>query len=368
MRYSIPLSYNAIDAQKVAEVFARYEGETHKQLITDFEAELAKFTGASYAVALNSGTSAIHLALKVLGVAAGDYVLAPTFTYVATINPVLYLGAVPVLVDSENETGNMDPELLEKAIRSCIDKKQVPKAIIVVHTYGMPARMDSLLNIANRYEIPMLEDAAESLGSTFENKLTGTLAPIGIYSFNSNKIATTFGGGAVVTSNEAWASRIRFLASQSRENQPHYEHKEVGYNYQMGPLSAAYGLLSLSSIGNEIDRRRAIFHKYRTALSDFLFFDAEPPHVRSNRWLSGCRFNNPEQRNLVFESLDREGIESRLFWKPMHRQPLFNNCTAFLSGCSDRLFETGLCLPSGSSLSADEIGHVINNIHNILSI
>lgn len=369
MRYSIPLSYNPIDAQKVAEVFARYKDEPHKKLITDFEAELAKFTGAPYTVALNSGTSAIHLALKVLGVGAGDYVLTPTFTYVATINPVLYLGAVPVLVDSENETGNMDPELLEMAIRSCSEKKkQLPKAIIVVHTYGMPARMDNILNIASHYEIPVLEDAAESLGSTFENKLTGTLAPIGIYSFNSNKIATTFGGGAVVTSNEAWASRIRFLASQSRENQPHYEHKEIGYNYQMGPLSAAYGLLSLSSLENEIDRRRAIFNEYKTALSGFLFFDDEPSHVRSNRWLSGCRFNTPEQRDLVFESLNRKGIETRLFWKPMHRQPLFNNCTAFLSGCSDRLFQTGLCLPSGTSLSAHEIGHVIYNIRTILSI
>lgn len=366
MRYSTPLSYNSIDVARLTEVLNRYTGVHHNQLITDFESALSQATGSPFVVALNSGTASIHLALKVLGVNSGDYVIVPTFTYVATINPILYLGAIPVLIDSEAETWNMDPELLEKAIRDLKSSGKVPKAIIVVHTYGMPAKMNQILSLAEEHGIPVLEDAAESLGSTYHQQMTGTLASIGILSFNTNKLVTTFGGGAVLTKNAMWAERIRFLATQSRENQPYYEHKETGYNYRMSVLNAAYGLLHLEDLDEEIKFRRGIYESYQSNLQSHIFFLPEPAGIYSNRWLSVGLFKSKSIRDRVFNELQASGIESRLCWKPMHDQPLARTYKAYLKGYSNRLFEVGLCLPSGS-LPSDSYKMVRNAIIKALN-
>lgn len=367
MRYTIPLSYNPINTARLTDVLNRYAGVHHNQLISDFEAAICKVTGSPFAVTLNSGTAAIHLALKVLGVEPGDYVLAPTFTYVATINPILYMGAIPVLIDAEADTWNMNPELLEQAIQNLKKEGKIPKAIIIVHTYGMPAKMTELLGVAEEHGIAVVEDAAESLGSTYHRQMTGTLAPIGIISFNTNKVVTTYGGGAVLTKNETWAERIRFLATQSRENQPYYEHKEVGYNYRMNTLSAACGLADLQRLDEEIMSRRNIYESYNDDLRGYMSFLPEPEGIFSNRWLSVGLFNGELVRDKAFKVLQASGIESRLCWKPMHEQPLARFCKTYLSGYSNRIFQTGLCLPSGSNLSAEAYSKVKNAIINSVS-
>ena len=367
MRYSIPLSYNPVDVTRLTEVLNRYTGVHHNQLITDFESALCQTTGSPFAVALNSGTASIHLALKVLGVEPGDFVITPTFTYVATINPILYLGAIPVFIDSEAETWNMDPALLEKAIQELKTAGKAPKAIIVVHTYGMPAKMKEILTIAAEHGIPVLEDAAESLGSTYRDQMTGTLAPIGILSFNTNKIVTTFGGGAVLTKNEDWADRIRFMASQSRENQPYYEHKEIGYNYRMTVLSAAYGLSSLPKLEQEVKNRRSLYEYYKMDLQEHVTFLPEPEGVFSNRWLPVGLFKNKSIRDKVFNQFQVSGIESRLCWKPMHEQPLAKAFKAYLSGNANKIFNMGLCMPFVNNLALEDYTRVKETLFMVLS-
>lgn len=368
MRYTIPLSYNAIDITRLSGVISRYAGTDHNQIINDFEKEICRITGSPHAVAVSSGTAAIHLALRVLNVGPGDYVIAPSFTYVATVNPILYLGAVPVFIDSEEETWNMDPALLDKALSELTTAGKRVKAIIVVHTYGMPAKMDDILFVAGRLGIPVIEDAAESLGSTYHGKMTGILSSLGIFSFNTNKIATTFGGGALVTKNKLWADRIRFMASQSRENEFHYEHKEVGYNYQMGPLNAAYGLSSFEELETNVERRRDIFYNYKLAFGNTVVSINEPPGVRSNRWLSVFRFSDTETRSKVVQNLLEPGIETRLCWKPMHLQPVFKQAPACLNGVSEALFQSGLCLPSGSILPVTGLNEIIRIVRNTINI
>ncbi|MDZ7648823.1 MAG: DegT/DnrJ/EryC1/StrS family aminotransferase [Cytophagales bacterium] len=245
MPYRIPLSYNPIDVEALTKVLRTYEGVHHNQIITDFENELAKVTGSPHVVAVNSGTAAIHLSLLSLGIGKGDVVLAPTFTYVATINPILYVGATPVLVDCEQDSWNMDPALLELAINAQKKKGTLPEAIIIVHTYGMPAQMQEIMKIADREGIDLIEDAAESLGASYQTRLTGTFARIGIYSFNNNKAITTYGGGALITKDPQLAEKARFFASQAREDRPYYEHRSIGFNYLMSSLNAAMGLSQL---------------------------------------------------------------------------------------------------------------------------
>jgi len=356
MRYTIPLSYNPIDIPKLVEVLSRYEGMHHNQIVTDFEEEFKRATGASHTVALSSGTAAIHLALKINGVGPEDVVLVPTFTYVATVNPLLYLGAKPVFIDSEPETWNMDPTLVEKAIKKLTGEGKKPKAIVVVHTYGMPSRMAEILQLADDHDIPVIEDAAESIGSTLHGNKVGTMGRVGIYSFNNNKMITTYGGGGLVTRDSQLASKARFLAAQSRENLPYYEHIEVGYNYAMSPLNAACGLSQFPDINKNIAARREIFEVYANNLAAHgVEFPNEPEGFYSNRWLSTAVFKNKATRLQVSSVLDANHIETRPLWKPMHLQPLYKKLERYLSGVAENLFEKGLCLPSGHNTNREEI-------------
>src|SRR5690606_39702073 len=287
MKYTIPLSYNPVDTDKLAEVLRRYEGEHHNAMVRDFEKAIADYTGVKYVLALNSGTAAIHLGLIALGVGAGDEVLVPDFTYVASVNPVLYLGARPVFIDSERVTWGMDPELLEEAIKKRQAAGILPKAIIVVHVYGMPAQTPAICAIGDKYGIPVLEDAAEALGSRLHGNHVGTQGKLGILSFNNNKILTTYGGGAIITDDESLYRRTLFLAEQAREDMPYYDHREVGYTYRMGPLNAAMGLAQWGMLGGYIERRRAIFMQYHVLLEDAeVTFLEEHPGTQSNRWLT----------------------------------------------------------------------------------
>lgn len=328
--------------------------------INAFEEELAAYVGTPYCAALSSGTAAIHLGLILLGVRAGDEVICSTFTFSGSCNPIVYLGAVPVFVDSEEDTWNMDPELLEQAILDRIEKGKKPKAVIVVHLYGMPARIDRLMEIANRYEIPVIEDAAEALGSAYLGRKLGTWGTLGVYSFNGNKIMTTSGGGALVSENEKFIQKARFLATQAREPFPHYEHREVGYNYRLSNVSAAIGRGQLRVLDNHIRARRENFEFYKRifhAVSDVHLLD-EFSGAFCNRWLTCIVLQNIDNQEFSPHSLrlflDAENIESRPLWKPMHRQPVFANAPAFVSGVADGLFASGLCLPSGSNLTPVE--------------
>lgn len=328
-------------------------------MVEDFEKAISEITGV-HAVALNSGTAAIHLAMKILGVEKDDVILAPTFTYIATINPALYLGAKPVFIDSVPGTWNMNPELLEKAIQESEQQGVKPKAIILVHTYGMPADLTEICQLAEKYGIPLIEDAAESFGSVYRGRQAGTFGKIGIFSFNNNKTFTTYGGGVLLTSESELARKARFLAAQARESLPYYEHHESGFNYLMGPLNAAYGLSQLPDFQQHVDRRRSIFDKYRADLSgENIEFQLEKPEMRSNRWFSTVLFKSMAIRQEVAKSLAAEGVETRPLWRPMHGQPLFKSAKNYTTGVSDDLFARGLCLPSGNNLTAEEQQRVI---------
>ncbi|MFZ6012219.1 MAG: DegT/DnrJ/EryC1/StrS family aminotransferase [Bacteroidota bacterium] len=368
MSYRIPLSYNCIDHHKVYRVLEEYAGKNHFELLSDFEESLQRLTGARYAAALSSGTAAIHLALKALDVGPGDLVLASTFTYVATINPILYQQAVPVFIDSEPDTWNMDPHLLEVALKSSAQK---PKAIIVVHTYGMPAKMDELMAIAHRHNVPVIEDAAEALGSRFHGRHMGTLGDIGILSFNNNKVLTTFGGGAVLTNDENVYRRVLYWSTQAREPKHFNEHTQVGYNYRMGPLNAAAGLASMPLLEEQVNARRAIYQRYKSSLAGLpgIRFMNEPRNYFSNAWLSTILIQ-PESsggrtQEMLSKTLHAHGIETRPLWNPMHRQPVFSRFKSFTNGCSETLFDQGICLPSSNHLSASEQAEIVKRISEI---
>lgn len=346
MTYRIPLSYNPINVLALSNVLNEYAGKHHNQIVTDFERALSTLVNVPHAVAVNSGTAAIHLALLAMGIGKGDVVIAPTFTYVATINPIMYVGATPVLIDCEPETWNMDPNLLKEAINSLKKRGVIPKAIMVVHTYGMPAKMEEIMTIASNEGIPIIEDAAESLGASYKGKLTGTMGGIGIYSFNNNKSITTYGGGALLTNNSQWAEKARFLASQARESQPYYEHKTVGFNYLMSPLNAAMGLCEIPFLTEKNESRRRIFSLYLKLLDSLGEFQKEDYERVSNRWLSTILFPKYSIKLLIISLLNKNSIETRPLWKPMHLQPLYCNMESYLSGMAENHFATGLCLPS----------------------
>lgn len=337
-----------------------------------FEEELARLAGVRAAAALNSGTAAIHLGLNLLGVEAGDRVLCQSFTFAASVNPVRYLGATPVLVDSEPESWNMDPELLKKAIEDQIKQGHRPKAVIVVHLYGMPARMDEILEITRHYEIPLLEDAAEAVGSQYKGRTCGGLGDLGVYSFNGNKIITCSGGGALLTNNVEVARRTRFLASQAREQAAHYEHREVGYNYRLSNVLAGIGLGQLEVLDERVEARRAHFDAYRDVLDHpGITFLPEPEGVRSNRWLTAILIDPKKAGGVTREdlrlALEAENIESRPLWKPMHLQPVYSSAPRYINGVSEALFSQGLCLPSGSAMSPEDRHRVTEKIRSVLA-
>jgi dTDP-4-amino-4,6-dideoxygalactose transaminase len=334
----------------------------------EFERQIATTCGVENCLVVSTGTAAIHLALIILGVDRGDEVICSTFTFSGSCNPIMYQGASPVFVDSELQSWNIDPQLLEDAIKARLKLGKKPKAIITVDLFGMPAQMDKIMSVARNYEIPVIEDAAEALGSTYQNKNAGTFGDIGIFSFNGNKIVTTSGGGAIISNKKEWIERARFLSSQSRSPVPYYHHEEVGYNYQLSNISASIGLGQMKVLTQRIAKRREIFDFYSKHLSPKKFsFQPELPDSFSNRWLTttllDASISKPEDLRL---ELEKKNIETRQLWKPMHLQPVFKNCPAYLNGVSEELFNHGLCLPSGSNMKEDQLKLVVDSIEEFI--
>jgi len=333
-----------------------------------FEKQLAGFLNVGHVAALSSGTAALHLAMILLNVQPGDEVLVSSFTFSATVNPIVYQGATPILIDSESSTWNMDPVLLEEAIHDRIRKSKKPKAIIVVDLYGMPAKLDEITAIAAKYDIPLIEDAAEALGSKFNGKNCGTFGLIGILSFNGNKIITTSGGGAITSMNEEYIKKAKFLSTQARDRAPHYEHSQIGYNYRMSNILAAIGRGQMEVIEDRIAARRRNNRIYRELFNNIpeIHFLTEPDKSYfSNFWLTTLLIDNPTEkfnRETIRLALEAENIEARPLWKPMHLQPVFSKMPNYVSGVSEELFNNGICLPSGSNLDVKDIERVVRII------
>ena len=334
--------------------------------VTGFENDLQSFLNEErHVAALVSGTSALHLSLILLGVKQGDEVICQSKTFSATANPIVYQGATPVFVDSEMETWNMCPMLLETAIKDRISQGKKPKAIIAVHLYGMPYKVDEINAIAKAFDIPVIEDSAESLGSHYKNQNCGTFGDLSILSFNGNKIITTSGGGAIVTRTLEQKQKAVFLATQARDDAPHYLHSHIGYNYRMSNIVAGIGRGQMTILESHVLKRRMNHETYVTAFRNNrnINFLHEPEGHFSNRWLSCILLNSKTNREGVRLALQKENIESRPLWKPMHQQPVFKNSPSYINGVSDELFERGLCLPSGSNLTDNEIDRVISTIN-----
>lgn len=338
-------------------------------LVNEFEHRLEKFLGTDHVVALSAGTAAVHLALVMLGVGKGDEVICQSFTFSASANPIRYCGAEPVFVDSESQTWNMDPEVLETAIK---ERKRItgkyPKAIIPVYLYGMPAKIDEIMAVAAKYGIPVVEDSAEALGSDYKGKKCGTFGEYGVLSFNGNKLITTSGGGALVCPSAEAAERVKFFATQARENRPYYYHEHIGYNYRLSNVSAGIGCGQMEVIEDHLARRREIHGLYVRALSgiDGLEVHDNPsPDFNSNFWLTTITLDpevistTPDELRLA---LDANNIESRLLWRPMHIQPVYSDSPYYGGTVAEDLFARGLCLPSGSSLSDADIARVVETI------
>jgi len=345
--------------------------------VNAFEKCLQTKTKTCYAAALSSGTSAIHLALIILGVKAGDTVFCQSITFSASANPIAYQGATPIFIDSEIDTWNMDPLLLSTALKEARQNGKLPKAIIPVHLYGMPAKMNEIIAIANDYGVPVIEDAAEALGSNINDKPCGSFGEFGVLSFNGNKIITTSGGGALLSNNCDLIEKARFLSTQARDAAPHYQHTQIGYNYRMSNVLAGIGIGQLEVLNDRVAARRNNFEKYKQYFSKYnnagfnIQFQEEPQGYFSNRWLTCIVVNPNTNKGLTREEIrlrmEEENIETRPLWKPMHQQPVFASSKKYVNGVSDKLFENGLCLPSGSNLTEDEFERIFNCLDNIFS-
>ena len=341
--------------------------------LNKFEEDIEQYIGGSKVAALSSGTSALHLALILLNIGEGDEVICSSFTFAASANPIAYVNATPVFIDSEYDTWNMSPVLLEEAIKDRIAKGKKPKAIILVYLYGGAAKVNEIIGIADKYSIPIIEDAAEALGATYKGKALGTFGEIGIFSFNGNKIITTSGGGALVSDNEKYVQRAKFLATQARDNAPHYQHTNIGYNYRMSNVSAAIGVGQLEVLDRHVQLRRNNFEFYHNELNvDGISFLKELNDTYSNYWLT-CITIDPDKfkgkgREDVRLALEKENIEARPLWKPMHMQPIFEQYPYYGDGTSEKLFEIGLCLPSGSNLTHKDLERVVFGIKKALDI
>ena len=327
-----------------------------------FENRLANYLDKNlHVAALQSGTAAIHLGLQLLGVKQNDEVLCQSLTFIASINPVLYLGAKPVFIGSEKDTWNMCPVALEEAIQNRLKNDIQPKAILIVHLYGMPAKMNEIIAISKKYNIPILEDAAEALGSTYQGKSSGTFGTFGILSFNGNKIITTSGGGALITHSEHYKKQAIFLATQAKENAPHYEHIQMGYNYRMSNIAASIGLGQLDVLQNHIQLRRqihAIYKQIFDRISGVTLLQEPDTTFVSNHWLNVILLDSFEKREALRLHLESFNIESRPVWKPMHLQPIFQDSLYFGDNLASELFEKGLCLPSGSNLLEEDLTRI----------
>jgi pyridoxal phosphate-dependent aminotransferase EpsN len=338
--------------------------------VDNFEKEIAKYVKSKGAAAISSGTAGIHLALDLLGIEKGDYVFCSSLTFIASANPILYCGAIPVFIDSEPESWNMSPAALEKAFKEAKETDTLPKAVIVVNLYGQSADIDPIQDICSQYGVPIIEDAAESLGATYKGKASGTFGKFGIFSFNGNKIITTSGGGMLVSNDTEELNRARFLATQARDQAPHYQHSKMGYNYRMSNILAGVGRAQLEVLDERVNARREVFDRYRIAFSDIDAIDMMPEAEfgRSTKWLTALTIN-AEKTDLkpmdIINWLNEANIEARPVWKPLHLQPLFEGLKYFKhsdESVSDRLFETGICLPSGSNMTVEQQQRVIDQV------
>ena len=341
--------------------------------VNAFEVELCNYVNVKSTAVLSSGTAAIQLALILLGVQVGDEVLVSTFTFSASVNPIVYQKAIPVFIDSEDDTWNMDPVLLEQAINDRIKKGKKPKALIFVHLYGMPAKIGEILEIARKYDIPVIEDAAEALGSRYKNQKLGSFGDFGILSFNGNKIITTSGGGALLSNNEQHIKKARFLATQARDDAPHYQHSEIGYNYRMSNVLAGIGRGQLEVIEDRVNKRREINQFYRNLFDGVkgITFLSEPnKEFFSNFWLTTIIID-PEKTGFtnydLMDAMAKDNIECRPLWKPMHLQPVFEKYPAYNSGVSEHLFNQGICLPSGSNMTEDDLNRIASCLKMMLA-
>lgn len=337
--------------------------------VTGFENDIKDFLDCDIHVgALSSGTGAIHLGLKILGVGAGDEVICQSFTFSASANPIAYLGAIPIFIDSESKTWNMSPVLLEKAIKDRIKKHKKPKAIVAVHLYGMPYDVDAIQKVAAKYDIPVLEDSAEALGSKFNGQKCGSFGDIGVLSFNGNKIITTSGGGALIAKKKVFVDKAIHMATQARDNAPHYQHSEIGYNYRLSNILAGIGRGQMIVLQERVDARRANHDFYEKHLGTMknISFLKEPDGYFSNRWLTCILTPSHDIREKIRLTLLEENIESRPLWKPMHLQPVFKDNLHFSDGTSSDLFDRGLCLPSGSNLIQSDLERVVTEIKRSL--
>ncbi len=341
-----------------------------------FEEDLQKYVGVNHAAVLSSGTAAIHLALILLGVERGDEVICQSFTFSGSANPIVYQGATPVFIDSEKDTWNMDPQLLEDAIKDRVKRRRKPKAIIPVHLYGMPAKMSEIISIATQYEIPIIEDAAEALGSSINGKKCGSFGTMGVLSFNGNKIITTSGGGALLSNDEDFVKKARFLATQARDPAPHYEHTHIGYNYRMSNVLAGIGRGQMQVLDDRVAARRNNFDRYINFFSQknqegySIKWSSEPEGFFSNRWLTTVvidpKENNGISREIWRKAFEMANIESRPLWKPMHLQPVFRDIPFYGSNISSKLFQDGLCLPSSSNLTESDWGRILDILNDVL--
>jgi len=342
--------------------------------VDGFEQEFAEFhgmQGKEEAAAVVSGTAALHLVLRILDVGPGDRVFCSDFTFCASVTPVVYQGAEPVFIDSERKSWNIDPDILERELKKAAERSQLPKAVIVVHLYGQSADMDPILSVCEQYDVPVIEDAAEALGAKYRSSLVGTRGRASIFSFNGNKIITNSGGGMILSRDTDLISRSRFLATQARDAAPHYQHSEIGYNYRMSNLLAAVGRAQLKVLSSRIEKRRDIFAVYQQKLRDLpgIGFMPEPEWSRSNRWLT-CITVEPDEFGAVREdirkALEKENIESRPLWKPMHLQPVFKDCQYAGGTVGEELFEKGLCLPSGTAMSDEDVERVCGVVRSVV--
>jgi dTDP-4-amino-4,6-dideoxygalactose transaminase len=338
--------------------------------IEAFEQEFCQVTGAANAAAVSSGTAAMHLALRLVGVETGDEVFCSTLTFAATANPIVYQGAKPIFIDSDRTSWNMNPDLLREALEKRDRQGKLPKAVILVHLYGQSADIEPILDACNQYEIPLIEDAAESLGATYKGHSPGTFGRMGIYSFNGNKIITTSGGGMLVAQAPELVTKARFLATQARDRAPHYQHSEIGYNYRLSNVLAGIGRGQLLVLNQRVAARRHNFEIYASTLGKLpgLEFMPEANYGHATRWLTCLTINSQAfgaDREQVRLSLAAQQIESRPVWKPLHLQPVFSECEYFGGAVAEDLFANGLCLPSGSNLTSEELARVIDGITTV---